>query len=98
MKTKNNERNQRANMWWTEELTQHRRKTNSLRRRYQRSQTYLRTNHREQYLMARTDYQNLLKTQKIKSWQQFITKSTQLNPWGQIYKISKGELYIEKVN
>jgi len=76
--------------WWTETLKIMRKRTNALRRRYQRttSNDELRQNRKNQYTKAKKEYQAAITTEKIRSWKQYCTTTSPNNPWNEVYKIA----------
>jgi len=58
--------------WWKESLKVMRKRTNALRRRYQRTTNNeeLRENRKNQYTKAKKEYQTAIKREKIRSWKQ----------------------------
>jgi hypothetical protein len=79
----------KSNKWWTRELSDQRSVINRLRRRYQRCRSESRELFKNEYLVQKIVYKNLINETKLKSWQRFVTDSTRENPWGLIYKISR---------
>ena len=76
--------------WWTDVLTIMRKRTNALRRRYQRttSDEALRESRKKQYTKAKTQYQAAIKKEKIESWKQYCTVTSPNNPWNEVYKLA----------
>ena len=77
---KNN--NHKSVPWWSQELTEMRKKVNSLRRLYQRTQNNekLREERKQIYYEGKARYTNKIKQEKISSWKQYCTISEGLNP------------------
>ena len=80
--------------WWSDELTVLRKKTNALRRRYQRtiSNEGLRQERRIKYLEGKREYERKIQEKKLKSWKMFCTTTDGTNPWGVVFKIAAGKL------
>ena len=78
--------------WWTPELTALRKRTNAVRRLYQRTKNneQLRERRKTQYLQSKSTYAATIKREKIKSWKEFCNVSTATNPWGVVYKLASG--------
>jgi len=72
--------------WWTAELTVLRKRTNALRRLYQRTKNNeeLRNRRKIQYLESKSTYAATIKREKCNSWKEFCNISTATNPWGVI--------------
>jgi hypothetical protein len=77
--------------WWTDELTIIRKRTNALRRRYQRTKNNeeLRERRKDQYLDSKAHYAATIKREKIKSWKRYCNITTAANPWNEIYKLQR---------
>jgi len=69
--------------WWTDELQVTRKRTNALRRRYQRTTNNetLRESRKRQYNKAKADYQTAIKKEKTRSWKKYCTLTPANNPW-----------------
>jgi predicted Zn-dependent protease len=78
---------------WKDELQVLRKRTNALRRRYQRTTNNetLRENRKGQYNKAKADYQIAIKREKSRSWKKFCTLTPANNPWNEVYKIATGK-------
>ena len=78
--------------WWTAELTVLRKRTNALRRLYQRTKNNeeLRNRRKMQYLESKSTYAATIKREKCNSWKDFCNISTATNPWGVIYNLASG--------
>ena len=78
--------------WWTAELTVLRKRTNALRRLYQRTKNdeELRTRRKMKYLESKSTYAATIKRGKSNSWKEFCNVSTATNPWGVIYNLATG--------
>ena len=76
--------------WWTDELTTIRKRTNALRRRYQRTKNNeeLRERRKNQYLGSKAHYAATIQREKIKSWKEYCNITTAANPWNEIYKLA----------
>jgi hypothetical protein len=75
--------------WWTDGLTIMRKKTNALRRRYQRttSNEAIRVSREAQYNKAKAEYKATVRKEKTRSWKEYCTKSP-LNPRNEVYKLA----------
>ena len=80
--------------WWTEELTVLRKRTNALRRRYQRtnSNENLRQERKEKLFNGRREYEGKMQEAKLKSWKTFCTINDGVNPWDIVYNIAAGKI------
>ena len=78
--------------WWKEEFSSLRKRTNDLRRRYQRTinNENLRQERKENYFDVRREYEGKMQEAKLKSWKTFCTVSYGVNPWNVVYKIASG--------
>lgn len=79
--------------WWSTELQILRKKTNALRRRYQRTRNNedLRSERKTQYMEGKRLYQSRIEEEKFKSWQKHCSSIEGNNPWDTIYKIASGK-------
>ena len=79
--------------WWTNRLTIMRKKTNALRRRYQRttSNEALRESRKTQYIKAKAEYQANVKKEKTRSWKEYCTTTSPSNPWNEVYKLASNK-------
>jgi hypothetical protein len=80
--------------WWTEELTIMRKRTNALRRRYQRTRNNeeQREQRKTQYFEGKERYAATIKKQKkINSWKEYCNMTTFANPWNEVYKLAAGK-------
>ena len=75
---------------WSDALTTMRKRTNALRRLYQRTKNNngLRERRRVQYTTAKTAYQAAIRKEKTLSWKKHCTATSPTNPWNGIYKIA----------
>jgi hypothetical protein len=80
--------------WWSEELTVLRKRTNALRRKYQRTTNNenLRQERKEKYFDGRREYEGKMQEAKLKSWKKFCTINDGINPWNIVYKIASGKI------
>ena len=80
--------------WWTNGLTRLRKKTNAMRRRYQRTtdNEILRENRRKQYNKAKAEYQATVRKEKSRSWKEYCTMTSPSNPWNEVYKLASNKL------
>ena len=79
--------------WWTEELTIMRKRTNTLRRRYQRTRNNeeLREKHKIQYYAGKAIYAATIKKEKTRSWKEYCNITSSKNPWNEVYKLAAGK-------
>jgi len=79
--------------WWSADLTILRKRTNVLRRLYQRTRNNdeLREKRKIQYFECKATYAATIRREKIRSWKEYCYVSTATNPWGAIYKIVAGK-------
>ena len=80
--------------WWTGELTAMRKKTNAMRRRYQRTgqDSNLRETRKCKYLQEKRKYETTLRKAKIQSWKQYCNAKTTTKPWNMVYKLASGKM------
>jgi len=78
---------------WTDELTVIRKRTNALRRRYQRTRKHegLREQRETIYLTENARYEATIKREKIQSWKEYCNLTTSSNPWNEVYKLAAGK-------
>jgi hypothetical protein len=81
--------------WWSTELTVLRKRTNALRRLYQRTRNdeELRGKRKTHYYECRATYTASIKQAKIKSWEEYCNMTNDNNPWNAVYKLAKGKTY-----
>jgi hypothetical protein len=79
--------------WWTDALTTLRKRTNALRRKYQRTlnDEELRENRRKQYFEGKKKYQAAIRNEKINSWKEYCNATSLNNPWNAVYKLASGK-------
>ena len=79
--------------WWTKELTVMRKRTNALRRRYQRTKNNdeLREQRKSQYFEEKARYQATLRKEKFNSWKDYCNMTSSANPWNAVYKLAAGK-------
>jgi hypothetical protein len=79
--------------WWTDELTILRKRTNTLRRRHQRTRNNdeLRERRKVQYLEGKAQYAATIKREKLRSWKEYCNITTAANPWNEVYKLAAGK-------
>ena len=70
-----------------------RKRTNALRRRYQRTlnNEELRTSRKNQYIEEKKNYQAAIRKEKTSSWKQHCTITTPNNPWNDVYRLAAGK-------
>jgi hypothetical protein len=87
---KKNKTTHKSVPWWTGELTILRKRTNALRRRYQRTKNneQLRERRHTLYLDSKAQYAATIRREKIKSWKLYCNITTAANPWNEIYKLA----------
>ena len=71
-----------------------RKRTNAMRRRYQRTlhNEDLGANRKNQYIEEKKKYQAAIRKEKMNSWKQHCTITTPNNPWNEIYKLAAGKI------
>ena len=79
--------------WWTDELTVLRKKTNALRRRFQRTRKHegLKEQRKTIYLAEKAKYEATIKREKIRSWKEYCNLTSSSNPWNEVYKLAAGK-------
>jgi hypothetical protein len=92
-RTSRNSPSHRSVSWWSADLTVLRKRTNVLRRLYQRTRNNeeLREKRKTQYFECKATNAATIKREKIRSWKEYCDVSTATNPWGAIYKIAAGK-------
>ena len=80
--------------WWTDALTILRKRTNALRRRYQRTKNdgNLREQRRNTYFEEKRKYERAIKNEKINSWKSYCSLTPTNNPWNAVYRMSSGKI------
>ena len=81
--------------WWSSDLTVLRKKTNALRRLYQRTinDEALREKRKTHYYECRATYSATIKQAKIRSWKDYCNTTNDNNPWNAVYKLATGKFY-----
>lgn len=83
--------------WWTPELTLLRKDVNKCRKRYQKCRNGIEKSRlREAYREVRRNYQACLFKTKQTSWRDFVTRTSENNPWSLIYKMQTDKVRVEK--
>jgi hypothetical protein len=79
--------------WWTQELTEMRKTTNYLRRKYQRTRDNAeqREKAKATYFGQKAKYAATIKREKIKSWKEYCNLTTEANPWNAVYRLAAGK-------
>jgi len=92
-KASRNSKSHRSIPWWSADLTILRKRTNALRRLYQRTRNddELREKRKTQYFESKATYAATIRREKIRSWKEYSDVSTASNTWGAIYKIAAGK-------
>jgi aspartokinase len=80
--------------WWTDNLTTMRKKTNALRKLYQRTRNNedLRESRKQKYFEAKKKYQFENRKGKFKPWKEYCNVTSSSNPWSQVYKLATGKV------
>ncbi|CAK1584032.1 unnamed protein product [Parnassius mnemosyne] len=73
--------------WWTEELTQHKKKVSRLKRRISYAAPIRREWVVEQYLNAKEEYQREVKRAQTSSWKDFCSRQERESMWDGIYRV-----------
>jgi hypothetical protein len=75
-----------------------RKKTNALRRRYQRttSNEALRKSGKTQYNKAKAEYQVAVRKEKTRSWKKYCTTTCPFNPWNEVYKLASNKYEVKQ--
>ena len=70
-----------------------RKRTNALRRSYQRTRKYedLREQLKKVYLAGKSRYEATIKREKIRSWNEYCNLTSSSNPWNEVYKLAAGK-------
>ena len=78
--------------WWANELKILRKKTNAMRRRYQRQRA---TKHYERVERPNTpkrrQYQAAVRKEKTRSWKEYCSVTSPINPWNEVYKLASNK-------
>ena len=71
-----------------------RKKTNALRRRFQRTtcDEQTRENRKQEYLTGKKTYESAIRKAKFESWKQYCNVTNSSNPWNAAYKVASGKL------
>jgi hypothetical protein len=79
---------------WTDNLTTMRKKTNALRRLYQRTRNNgeLRESRKQKYFEAKKKYQFEIRKEKFTSWKENCNVTSSSNPWSRVYKLATGKV------
>jgi len=79
--------------WWTSERTILGKRALALRRRYQstRNDDNLRQERKLQYREGKRHYHAKLQEEKLKSWKEFCSHTTDSKPWNAVYKLESGK-------
>ena len=79
--------------WWTQELTAMRKRTNALRRKYQRTRhnAELRDACKTSYFEEKARYAATIKREKIRSWKEYCNLTNSANPWNEVYRLAAGK-------
>jgi len=82
--------NGRTVPWSTDAIKIMRKRTNALRRRYQRTtgDKALRERRRNHYIKAKKGYPTAIKREKTRSLKQYCTTTFPINPWNEVYKLA----------
>lgn len=90
----NNRNNRKSVPWWTPALTAMRKKTNALRRVYQRTRgsEQVRELRRQQYCKVKKEYSTAIQKAKTQSWKQYCSLTPTNNPWNAVYKLASGKI------
>jgi hypothetical protein len=75
--------------WWSVDLTVLRKRTNALRRLYQRTKNNedFREMRKMKHYKSKATYSAAIKREKIRSWKEYCNLTTATNPWNMVYKI-----------
>jgi hypothetical protein len=79
--------------WWTKELTELRKTTNALRRKYKKKKKNAeqREKNKATYLDQKSKYAATIKREKTKSWKEYCKLTTEANPWNAVYRLAAGK-------
>jgi hypothetical protein len=79
--------------WWTDGLTTMWKRTNALRRLYQRTKNIeeLRESRKHRYFEEKKKYQSEIRKEKFNSWKEYCNVTASVNPWPQVYKLAAGK-------
>jgi hypothetical protein len=80
--------------WWTDNLTTMQKKTNALRRLYQRTRNNeeLRVSRKQIYFEAKKKYPFEIRKEKFNSWKEYCNLTSSSKPWSQVYKLATGKV------
>ena len=89
----NTSQNHKFIPWWTQELTAMRKRTNALRRKYQRARHNAETREafKTRYLEEKARYAATIKREKIRSWKEYCNLTNSANTWNEVYKLAAGK-------
>jgi len=85
--------NHKSIPWWTQELTAMRKRTNALRRKYQRARHNAETREafKTRYLEEKARYAATIKREKTRSWKEYCNLTNSANPWNEVYRLAAGK-------
>jgi len=93
LSTENKIKKKKSVPWWTDNLTTTRKKTNALRRLYQRTRNNeMRESRKQKYFEAKKKYQFKIRKEKFNSWKEYCYVTSSSNPWSQVYKLATGKV------
>ena len=76
--------------WWSTNLTIMGKKSNALRKRYQRTlnNEELISSRKDQYIEEKKKYQAATRKEKTNSWKEHFIITTPNNPWNEVYRLA----------
>ena len=76
--------------WWANELKILRKKTNAMRRKYQRTtrNEALPESRKTQHTKAKTEYQAAVRKEKTRPWKEYCSTTSPINSWNEVYKLA----------
>ena len=85
--------NHKSIPWWTQELTAMRKRTNALRRKYQRARhnAEMREALKTRYSEEKARYATTIKREKTRSWKEYCNLTNSANPWNEVYRLAAGK-------
>jgi hypothetical protein len=89
IRTENKTNKKKPVPWWTDSLTIMQKRTNALRRIYQRTSNNeeMRESRKHKYFEEKKKYQYAIRKEKINSWKEHCNVTSSTNPWSEVYKL-----------
>jgi len=66
-------------------------KTDAMRRYQWTSNEALRESRKTQYTKAKTEYQAAVRKEKTRSWKEYCSRTSPINPWNKVYRLASNK-------